>query len=646
MPNYLLERQKRDMVKNTYPLYNEDRPNDGTHIPDPDFSRYKKPDKTKDETKKEQQELYEKGSKLAKDLRDHEGALKEWGKKNAEYWKNFPDGTASGAKNFAGARPSLGKIAGGVFFDIITDPLPGSSGDLPPIGPPGAPNEPPEPPDIPAGGDQQSICGKGELNPAFYNGGNGGGFVAQISVKRWSQFRQNPRKEKNMGICKYYCNENVNAGSFVNNFRENLDFAGVWVNWFKYRQRSGVDDLGYWVYTLESQIRKYTINYVGKKWAYKWLIWSVQRFGNGDFSRDPSGYTTHYGHVGKIDCIVYVPKLEPLPVVIPDPSKIEDDMPCKWQTNEISYSLPELAIGDNKIGGSSIQIDDGLIPLADFVVKSIKMMHQGMGLDKLDTELPVSVMKRTGAKIKPKSLAELSQWQFDNVSSLVGLPVANTITSLDNKTKDLTFKNIQDCLSYLVHHQRESDNDLKVLEGYATRTAQQLEAVTQICLRQHADIEMLVKELGFRWKWKTVERKSLYKLGIKDDDKEGGIIELFKGGKVTYPIRVWDDRLDARQISMTTNLYAELASKSNYHSYNSGQGIPGLDARTKMNQSDEEDWKEFVKTVNEPALGVLKGSTTPCIEEYNPASVQAKKVNEPASGLSLFMKPKKISKIR
>ncbi len=323
------------------------------------------------------------------------------------------------------------------------------------------------------------------------------------------------------------------------------------------------------------------------------------------------------------------------------PYNRKDEMGCQWQKDEVSYTLPELKIGDSTIGGNSINIDDGLIPLANFVCKSMEMIHKGLGLNQLGAELPKLVTDRGGTKIKPSSLAELTQWQFDNVSSLVGLPVETAITNLENSTKDIVFRNVQDCISYMFQQQKESDLDLMVIENYCTRIAQQLEAVTQISLRQQADIEMLVKELGFRWKWETKTRKSLYKIGMSDEDEKTGILELFKGGEVSYPVRIWDDKLDSRQIAMTTNLYSEIASKSNFHSFNTDSPIPGLDARSKMSKTGEEDWKEWVKGINTPEKGTISGGTTPYIEEYSQTSITAKKIAEPASGLSLFMKPKK-----
>ena len=84
---------------------------------------------------------------------------------------------------------------------------------------------------------------------------------------------------------------------------------------------------------------------------------------------------------------------------------------------------------------------------------------------------------------------------------------------------------------------------------------------------------------------------------MSDEDEKTGILELFKGGEVSYPVRVWDDKQDSRQIAMTTNLYSEIASKSNFHSFNTNSPIPGLDARSKMSKTNEEDWKEWVKSI-------------------------------------------------
>jgi hypothetical protein len=247
-------------------------------------------------------------------------------------------------------------------------------------------------------------------------------------------------------------------------------------------------------------------------------------------------------------------------------------------------------------------------------------------------------------KITPSSLSELVHWQFENVSSLVGLPSAQSITTIDDETKDFSFRNVQDALTFLFHQQKESDMDLKIIETYQTKTAQQLEAVTQIALRQTADLDMIVKELGIKWKWERRERPSLYKHGMSDEDEETGILELFKGGTVAYPVRIWADEIDSRQIALRTNLYAEMAAQSTLTRVNSSEGIPGLDARTRMKNGGNESWKEWIKAINSPEKKTIAGGTAPFIEEYDAGSLAAKRIGAPESGLSVFMKPKKKTK--
>jgi hypothetical protein len=324
----------------------------------------------------------------------------------------------------------------------------------------------------------------------------------------------------------------------------------------------------------------------------------------------------------------------------------EDTMAgCKWQKDEVSYTLPELKIGSSKVGGNSISIDDGLIPLADFVCKSLELMHRGLGLHELDdTEFDKVLGDSSQGKIKPASLGELVHWQFENVSSLVGLPSAQEIVTIDNEKKDFAFRNVQDALTFLYHQQRESDMDLKIIETYNVKTAQQLEAVTQIALRQTADLEMIIQELGIKWKWERKERPSLYKHGMSDDDEKTGILELFKGGTVAYPVRIWADEVDSKQVALRTNLYAEMAAQSTLTRINSSEGIPGLDARTKMKSGDDEAWKEWVKAINIPEKGTVSGVATPYIEEYDKGTLEAKNIGAPTSALSVFMKPKKAPK--
>ena len=546
-------------------------------------------------------------------------------------------------------------LVGKDVIEYVFEPLPGSDG-VPnpprPAFPPPLPTDPmPKPP-----GSQKSICGRG-ANEFFWPSDKPDACIAEFSIYRASasdptsplwrigSAKRNTTREElapfKFGIVQVYCPDGFWA-MFPRG--EDSVFTRTKPRKTGYAADNTINNgLGYW--RIDYTYEYYVITGTQQKWINYSILWGynydVRRYAPPEGTADSGGNFSDDMWL-RLDCIVKA-KGENNPVVPPgdyDRKNDEEEMACRWQKDEIDYPLPELKVGANSVGGNSIKIDDGLIPLANFLIKSMQMMHKGIGLDQLDTDLPVSLNDRNGAKFKPASLAELSQWQFDNVSSLVGLPVVNKITNLQDQTKDLTFKNIQDCLSYLVHAQRESDNDLMVIENYSTRIAQQLEAVTQICLRQHADIEMLVKESGFRWKWETTNRKSLYKIGMKDDDEKTGILELFKGGEVSYPIRIWDDKVDARQIAMTTNLYAEIASRSNLHRFNSGEGLPGLDARVRMGKDNGENWKEWVKSVNETEKGTVSGGPTPFIEEYTQGTVTAKAVPKPTSGLSLFLKPK------
>lgn len=524
-----------------------------------------------------------------------------------------------------------------------------------PFEPEGSTKQPP----APSGtrGPQHNECSRGKL-PHWRYGGNHSPESKLVQFRVWLQTQHSPMRARTTEV-----DDGVEHVYFQNGVSPNVRYLisvaspqmrtdvmpsdGV----YQWRRKLtyGIK-VGYpWMRADDSYYEEITLMFMPKRrvkvryshWDVMWPLPDTPRSMSGTLS----WYSNRPIYKAAIDCAMgfgSAPSTSRRNYHPPGkPYKRNDEMGCQWQKDEVDYALPELKIGESKIGGNSIKIDDGLIPLANFLVKSIEMMHKGIGLDLLETEFPVSVMKQNGERIKPSSLAQLTQWQFDNVSSLVGLPVENTITTLDDKTEDLSFKNIQDCLSYLVHHQRESDLDLKVIEGYAARTAQQLEAVTQICLRQESDIEMLVKEAGFRWKWETKSRPGLYNIGMKDDDKITGILELFKGTQVSYPVRIWADKLDARQIAMTTNLYAELGSKASFVTLNSGDNIPGLDARIRMNKNSDEYWKEWVKTVNEPEIGVLSGAPIPYIEGYETASLKSKKIDKPANGLSLFMKPKK-----
>ena len=628
-------------------------------IPLPDYSRHRNPDKSPEELASEGEAGKELGTKYGDKIGDYADKLKEYSQKKADYLRK--NGSALVPKGQLpklpyGKVPSPIPLALEVGKDILSyhPPLSFGDGTIPPDGPP---NLPPDPNNPPLGPDQDSICGKGPVPAGNYNGGAGDGCIVQIGIYKIKdenipridengQYWPTTETQEKIGIVKWFHlgNELSFRNEFGNNEYEELNTFSIDNNYGSEvnLRKNGTN----WIYGLSVQVRRQWVNYVSKHVSYTFLIWSKSQRGlDGVWRITESGRTPHWYYLGKIECVVPVAlrdydKPDPVEPNDYDRKEDEDEMGCKWQKDEISYELPKLKIGSTEVGGNSISIDDGLLPLAQYLCKSLELMHNGIGLNLLDDkEFPVNLGDKDGAKIKPSSLAQLSQWQFDNVSSLVGLPVKNTITNLDNDTKDLQFKNINDCLSYLVHKQRESDNDLMVIENYATRIATQLEAVTSIALRQHADIEMIVQEMGFRFKWKTETRPCLYKTGMKDDDEKTGIMELFKGGTVSYPVRIWDESLDQRQIALKTNLYAEISAKSSLQQINSETEIPGLDARIKMGKESKESWLEWIKTVNEPEKGVVSGSKVPYIEEYAKGTLEAKKIKAPEKGLSLFMKP-------
>lgn len=525
------------------------------------------------------------------------------------------------------------------------------------------PYEPPKPYDPPLPGPtprgpQNNECSRGKL-PHWRYGGDHTEASQLVQFRVWRIERGTP-KPKNEGIEHSYFKRGVTpflAGQIQANLNSPLNYVRVqsddgWIQSMKFI--SGIKQ-GY-PWRVTNQYRKYsnTLLWMEKrKVSIRQTLWDLYLpLPNtpGSLFKPPYSYASKiWSYAASVDCVMrfsdkprsnYHPPKKPY--------NRGDEMGCQWQKDEITYQLPKLKIGDKEIGGESIKIDDGMLPFADYMCKSIEIMFKGLGLDEISRELPKDILKRgsTDAKFTPKSLGEFMDWQFNNMSGLVGAPVETAIKNIEGEEKTIPFRSVQDVISALFHQQKESDLDLWVIENYCVRMAQQLEAVTQICLKQDADIEMLVKEAGFKWTWETRERSTLYKHGMKDEDEKTGIVELFKGGKVAYPVRIWGDDYDQRQISMTTNLYAEISAKQGMFKLDPSEDLPGFAARKKMKKQDEESWREYVKTINSPSQAVdgqnpsrvVSGMSVPFIEEYTKGTVTSKKVDEPKSGLSLFQK--------
>lgn len=534
------------------------------------------------------------------------------------------------------------------------------------------PFEPPKPYDPPLPepgprGPQRNECSRGKLpHWKFGNDHTEASVMVQFRVWRLDQQRNKPSKPVNEGVEHVYFQRGMPPflqGQVEANLLSPLNYVRVqpsdgWV--IRRKEETGIKMS--WPWRITNDYWKYsnTLLWMEKrKVTVRYTVWDrylpLPNTPTNLFPGPGSRTSLIWSYAASVDCVMrFAPKPRGNYHPPKKPYDRGDEMGCQWQKDEISYQLPKLKIGDKEIGGESIKIDDGMLPFADYMCKSIEIMFKGLGLDKVAQELPKNILKRgmTDPKFTPQSLGELMHWQFNNVSGLVGAPVETAIKNIEGEEKTIPFRSVQDVISALFHQQKESDLDLWVIEQYCVRMAQQLEAVTQICLKQDADIDMLVKEAGFKWDWETRTRKTLYKHGMKDEDEKTGIVELFKGGEVAYPVRIWKDEFDARQISLTASLYSEISAKQGMFKIDPSEDLPGFAARKKMKKQDNESWKEYVKTINshsqavdgQNASRVVSGMSTPFIEEYTKGTVTAKKVDEPKSGLSLFQKKPKTPK--
>lgn len=225
------------------------------------------------------------------------------------------------------------------------------------------------------------------------------------------------------------------------------------------------------------------------------------------------------------------------------------------------------------------------------------------------TSFPADVTKPSGELFTPKNLIKPgnmmshAHWQFNQILNVIGIPSNQAVLNAEGLKTSSSFRNQADAVEQINAQAVEIKQDLSGIEEYLLKIAQQNEQNTQMIFQLTKDVECLMKDAGFRTKQVPMRRPSVFSHGKATQPGTENAFNWAKTFGLSNPwsvVRVWDDKIDARQLANKTHMEAQKSAISTFYPISkSGTYIPTL--RTKAQKSAEEDnWRKWVKTTEAP----------------------------------------------
>lgn len=225
---------------------------------------------------------------------------------------------------------------------------------------------------------------------------------------------------------------------------------------------------------------------------------------------------------------------------------------------------------------------------------------------------------------------------FSNLGGMIGLPNKMTVNGANQ-----SFKNATDGIETANAKVSALEQDLASVLAIVNAIAKNQEIQNGFLVHSNADIEMLVKDGGFKYKNKIANVPSLFTQSKPADTFSGNLLErILTPLKNQRIVREWDDKADKLQLGRHTNINAQIAASP----YKIELGadpkqiqIPFLsnatfkDGKGKDLGTKGEMWRQWVDSTSNPPSALSTGVDAPKIKEFI-KGVGLREVPKPNSG--------------
>jgi hypothetical protein len=227
------------------------------------------------------------------------------------------------------------------------------------------------------------------------------------------------------------------------------------------------------------------------------------------------------------------------------------------------------------------------------------------GFHQLGTTFPADMRKPDGAKVTPTTALSTSQWQFNQITNLVGMSTPHVVKDASGGTSIKTFQNQAHIVEEIHAQNLGLEQDVSAIEKYCFYLLQNQEMMIQLIMQNKYDIDVLVDESGAKTKQKIIQRP-----GLVTHTKDSSFFDkLMTSARNHMVVREWNDEIDSKQLARKTNMEAQVAAMSNKFEFDkTDPKLPIVD-RTKQNPKAQQDdeWQRYVNTSKNP--GTVRQST-------------------------------------
>jgi hypothetical protein len=246
------------------------------------------------------------------------------------------------------------------------------------------------------------------------------------------------------------------------------------------------------------------------------------------------------------------------------------------------------------------------------------------GFQKLGGSFDQSVMHPEKGKVKMDDALSASLWTFKQVDERLGLANTHSVKAMSGAMVQVKHKNIHDGIEEINANTITQGQDLEVIERYVVAVAQDVQKLMQITLQTREDVDLLIDDSGC--KFEEVKKSHPSHLKLTAPGKNSSLLDLFQTGQVHYVARQWKGNADKCQILERIGLDTQIAAMSNKFEMPDVSNIQlPLDKSTarKSKAADDETWKIFVSTMEEPPAGYgVAGNPVPNIKEIKTGTVR------------------------
>ncbi|MGL5061946.1 MAG: hypothetical protein ACRC62_18400 [Microcoleus sp.] len=272
--------------------------------------------------------------------------------------------------------------------------------------------------------------------------------------------------------------------------------------------------------------------------------------------------------------------------------------------------------------GQGTSTATNLIGLTAMIASPIFMRA---GFHQLGNQFPADMRNPQGAKVTPTTALSMSQWQFNQMTNLVGMPTKMMVKEASGSISQRSFQNQSDAIENIHAQNLGMEQDLSAIEKYLFKIMQQVEIVTNIVFQNKHDIDVIIDELGPKTKQKIVSKPSPVTHG-KNDAGASFFDRLMGMANNFTVVREWNDEIDAKQLAQKTNMEAQIAALTNKWEFDkTSPKLPIVDRpdTQKPKKQNDEEWRRYVHTSENPDTArQTPGLAVPEIKEFKLGTVK------------------------